>query len=260
MLAEQYKNDTNLNARIHLHTRFSTNPYPWFRWVFDHYDLPANARVLEIGCGPADLWVKNLDRLPAGWKITLTDFSPGMIEAAQRNLAGAGRPFAFKRIDAQSISFDAATFDAVIANHMLYHVPDLSKSVAEMHRVLKPGGTLYTATNGEGHLRELWALFDLVKSGSTTHIKRVSSSFMLENGAARLVPPFTSAIRDDYPDALRVTEVDPLVAYIRSSRTLDRLDLTDDQLAIIRDHIVAHIAEHGTYAIAKSTGLFIAHP
>ena len=119
------------------------------------HNLSADARILEIGYGPADLWVQNLDRLPAGWTITLTDFSVGMIEAAQRNLAGAGRPFTFRPMNAQSIPFDTATFDAVIANHMLYHVPDLTKAVAEIHSVLKPGGTLYAATNGKGHLREL---------------------------------------------------------------------------------------------------------
>ena len=49
----QYRTDQNLKARIELHASFSTNPYPWQRWVFDHLAIPKRARVLELGCGPA---------------------------------------------------------------------------------------------------------------------------------------------------------------------------------------------------------------
>ncbi len=97
-----------------------------------------------------------------------------------------------------------------------------------------------------------------MEPGSTAQIKRAASGFMLEDGAARLVPPFARATRDDDDDALRVTEVEPLIAYIRSARTLDGMNLTDDQLSIVRDHAAAHIAEHGAYPIAKSTGLIVA--
>ena len=53
------------------------------------------------------------------------------------------------------LPFEADTFDAVVANHMLYHVPDRAQALAEMQRVLKPGGQVYLATNGLAHLREL---------------------------------------------------------------------------------------------------------
>ncbi|HKI53048.1 MAG TPA: hypothetical protein VJ987_02910, partial [Anaerolineales bacterium] len=50
---DQYKDSTNLNARVELHNRFSTNQYGWFNWVFDALmNLPANAKILELGCGP----------------------------------------------------------------------------------------------------------------------------------------------------------------------------------------------------------------
>jgi len=258
MLAEQYKNDANLNARIQLHTRFSTNMYPWFRWVFDHFDVPATARILEIGCGPADLWVQNLDRLPAGWEVTLVDFSPGMIEAARRNLATTGRTFAFEIADAQALPFDTATFDAVIADHMLYHVPDLPKAVSEIHRVLEPGGALYAATNGAGHLRELWALIDPFVPGSFERAARVASGFTLENGAAVLVPPFAHVARHEYPDALEITAVEPLIAYIRSSNTLAGVDFAAEHTFALRAQVAAHIAAHGAYHVGKSTGLFVA--
>ena len=82
LLNEQYKNADNLTARAQLHIRFSTNRYRWQSWLFDQFDLPPDARVIELGTGPSWLWVENIQRIPAGWNITLTDFSPGMIDEA----------------------------------------------------------------------------------------------------------------------------------------------------------------------------------
>jgi ubiquinone/menaquinone biosynthesis C-methylase UbiE len=88
----QYRDASNLNARIALHERFSTNAYGWQRWVFDQLELPPDARVLELGCGTGKLWVENRDRTPEGWDVTLTDASPGMLREARRNL-GLDRRF-----------------------------------------------------------------------------------------------------------------------------------------------------------------------
>jgi cyclopropane fatty-acyl-phospholipid synthase-like methyltransferase len=51
LLTRQYHNASNLEARIALHARFSTNIYGWFRWLFDHLDLLPQSRILELGCG-----------------------------------------------------------------------------------------------------------------------------------------------------------------------------------------------------------------
>ncbi len=67
------------------------------------------------------------DRIPSTWDITLSDLSSGMLDSAWRNLVVTGRNYKFKEIDAQEIPFEDETFDAVIANHMLYHVPDRAK-------------------------------------------------------------------------------------------------------------------------------------
>ncbi len=144
-MADQYGDASNLNARIALHERFSANAYGWPRWVFDQLDLPDESHLLEIGCGAGGLWADNLDRIPAGWEITLTDASPGMLAEAQRNLS-IQRRFAFRLADAQKLPFEDGAFDAVIANHMLYHVPDRPRAFSEIARVLRDGGTLYAAT------------------------------------------------------------------------------------------------------------------
>lgn len=66
LLNQQYHNADKLNARIRLHAEFSTNPYGWLQWVFDHFDLPKYARILELGCGPGNLWLENQARIHLG--------------------------------------------------------------------------------------------------------------------------------------------------------------------------------------------------
>ncbi|HJT55387.1 MAG TPA: class I SAM-dependent methyltransferase [Ktedonobacteraceae bacterium] len=140
LLTSQYKDSSNLNARIQIHKLFSTNRTAFHRWVFDHFHVPHPARLLEAGCGPGYLWAQNRDRIPEDWEITLSDFSAGMLQEAQSRLSGGSGHFSFQLFDIQSIPFENEHFDTVIANHMLYHVPDRAKALSEIRRVLKPGG------------------------------------------------------------------------------------------------------------------------
>jgi ubiquinone/menaquinone biosynthesis C-methylase UbiE len=111
--------------------------------------------ILEIGCGPGYLWLKNRDRLDAGWDITLSDFSPGMLKASRKNLGLTSFLLKFAVIDAGSIALPDGSVDVALANHMLYHVRDRETAIAEIVRVLKPGGRLFASTSGQDHLCEL---------------------------------------------------------------------------------------------------------
>ncbi|MCE7981066.1 MAG: class I SAM-dependent methyltransferase [Caldilinea sp. CFX5] len=263
VVQEQYRNSANLDARIRLHQLFSTNPYRWLRWVFDQIAAPAETLILEVGCGPASLWVENSDRIPAGWQITLTDQSPGMIAQAQQNLAATAHPFQFAQMDAQALDFADGAFDAVIANHMLYHVPDLPRALSEIRRVLKPGGRLYAATNGKMHMAELRTLiqsFDPALDYMATAAPP-ERFFSLENGAAHLTPWFADLALRHYEDRLAVTEVAALVDYVFSMMTFTgaRYDNPATARAAFTAHAAAQMAQQGgVFTIQKATGLFIA--
>ena len=128
--AEQYRDASNLNARIALHELFSTNPHALPLWIFDQLEPPDDASILEIGCGTGNLWAENTKRIPEGWQITLTDASPGMICEAQQRLSGS-HSFRFQVANAQELPFADESFDAVIAAHMLYHVPDRDNAFSD---------------------------------------------------------------------------------------------------------------------------------
>lgn len=263
---QQYANASNLNARIVIHQRFSTNPHGWIPFVHDALStLPPNAAILEVGCGPASLWAPALERVPPGWRITLTDFSDGMLEEARRALAGApaevAAQFTFRQANAQELPFANATidagFDAVIANHMLYHVPDRARAIGEVRRVLKPGGTFFAATNGESHMAEQWRLGDLfVQQHGLTSADwhgTVGRTFSLENGAAQLEAYFADVTLLYYEDALRVTEVEPLLRYYYSMGVIPA-DLEEPLRAFLQTELEAR---GGVIEIGKSTGIFI---
>ena len=249
---DQYKDSSNLDARVEIHRRFSTNPYGWFTWMFDALvKLPADAKILELGCGPAHLWRDCSDRIPAGWDITLSDLSPGMLDSAWRNLVVTGRAFRFQEIDAQDIPFADEIFDAVIANFMLYHVPDRQKALNETRRVLKPGGRLFAATVGDSHMRE--ALRWTRQVGNET-MASVPVPFTLENGLDQLASVFSKVELARYPDGLQVTEVKPLIAYILSN--VPAGDRIESALADVEQELEEELKGKGRIVITKDSGLF----
>jgi SAM-dependent methyltransferase len=247
---EQYRDDANLAARIALHQRFSLNREPWQRWVFGHLMLPDHARVLELGCGRGDLWWENRDRISATWRLVLTDLSPGMIAAARQRLIDP--PVEFAVADAQALPYADSAFDLVVANHMLYHVPDRPSVFHEIRRVLRPEGRMIAAANGDGHLRELAALARRHAPEVMHEMETVG--FSLDNGAEQLRPWFAHVRRDEFPDGLAITEVEPLVAYVCSTRAGQFLDA--ERVAALRAEVEERIAVDGAFRVTKRAGIF----
>jgi SAM-dependent methyltransferase len=239
-MSEQYATDVNLRARINLHQRFSTSKEDWHRWLFDRVAPPAEARILEVGCGPAEFWKRNLDQVDPSWQLTLSDQSAGMIESA-RNVLADGAEYAVADVD--ELPFADESFDVVMAHHMLYHVPDRPRAFAEIRRVLVSGGKLHAATNGAGHLDELGALYDAPFS---EHLE----AFGLETGPTQLAPFFANIEVERFEGELRVTEAEPVLAYIRSSFVYDGRPL--DQAA---ETVSAAIKRDGAFRIGTCAGL-----
>jgi SAM-dependent methyltransferase len=232
---QQYRDDSNFRARVDLHARFSTNPEPWPRWVFDRLEIGSQAGVLEVGCGPAELWKANRDRIPEGWRLVLADLSPGMLEAAHVVLGDRAE---YHVADAQELAFADASFDAAIANHMLYHVPDRARALSELARVLLPGGRFYASTNGAEHLKEIKGLLD---HESEWH-------FRLETGEEELAEHFVDVELELYPCDLEVTEVEPVLAFVRS--------MDHGEVEGAEDRVRGAIEREGSFHVTKSSGLF----
>jgi len=251
-VGRQYGDASKLDARIQLHALYSTNTCPWQSWVFDQLALAPGSRILELGAGKGDLWRDSRRHLSAGWQIVLTDLFPRMILSATQRLANSCRWFSFAVADAHSIPFADRQFDAVIANHMLYHVPDRAQALGEIHRTLRPGGQLFAATNGEAHMRQLE---DLVQRFEPDLGYRLGElGFTLENGAQQLSPWFSNIELRLHADSLCVTEVEPLVDYVFSTVEAD----DETQRAFAGFVSIELESQGGAIHIGKNSGMLIA--
>jgi len=258
-MKKQYGTADNLNSRMLLHQLFSTNKLGWTKWVFQNYALKPNQTVLELGCGNAATWRENAQLVPNGIKLTLSDFSSGMLDAARQNTAELGFVDAYAVIDAQSIPFSDDAFDIVIANHMLYHVPNVRMALMEVARVLKPHGVFYATSIGKDNMRELVSLLHDFDPGMDFAQDAILNAFGLESGKALLAQVFDSVEVRRYEDSLHVTQPKPLVDYILSSQGMGNVNeiIVGDRVQAFHEYVKALIANDGAIDIQKDAGIII---
>lgn len=190
----------------------------------------APRRVLEVGCGDGRFSAMVRDR--CGASVTAADLSPGMVA-----LAGA-RGLDAVVADVQDLPFDDGTFDVAVACWMLYHAPDLAAAVAELARVVRPGGRLVACTMGYGMVREVW---DLVDDGDTV----LDLSFNEHNGEQVLGAAFDSVRRHEIRGHVRFPDRDAVVDYMRATLTrahlAERLPMFDGPFDATT-HTVVYVA------------------
>lgn len=98
----------------------------------------AEGRVLEVAVGTG----QNLGHYPSGAELTGVDLSPGMLARARARVAGLGLRAELVEGDAQNLAFADGAFDTVLCAMALCTIPDQRRALAEMRRVLRPGGLL----------------------------------------------------------------------------------------------------------------------
>jgi SAM-dependent methyltransferase len=186
-------------------------------------------RVLEVGCGPGELSARIAEDL--GADVEAVDISPRMVELAQ------GRGVEARVGDVQALPFHDESFDCAVAAWMLYHVPDVSRGLSELHRVLRPGGRLVAVTNYSDHLKELRELV-----GAPV---RAAQPFRGEIGEQILRGRFAKVEKRDAGGTVRFPDRDAVVAYVKASISLFGTDEVPDfdGPLIVRRRPVIFVAE-----------------
>lgn len=165
--------------------------------------------VLEVGCGPGELSQRIGEELCAS--VIALDISPRMVELAR------GRGVHARVGDAQALPFEDASFDLAVAAWMLYHVPDVSRALSELARVLRPGGHLVAVTNYLDHLGELRAIAAQSDTG-------FESAFSGDNGRTLLEQHFATVDEQDAAGSIRFPDRESVVSYLESSISLKGAD------------------------------------
>lgn len=256
---QQYNNASKLSARIRLHENYSTNTQSIPKLIFDLMlqEIPSKANILEIGTGRGDLWAENAHRIPDDWSMTLTDLSTGMVEDNKAHLGELAERMSYDVVNAMDIPYPDNSFDVVLANYMLYHVPDRAKAIGEFRRVLKPDGVLFTATNGNNHMKKLYIFAQHIDE-VTQWQSLVEETFGLQNGTGQLMPYFTDIRMVQFINNLWIPSAQPIIDYIESMVTIDGEHIIREREDEIRDNLDTIIANKGGILIEKETGIFIA--
>ena len=186
----------------------------------------APRHVLEVGGGQGELAERIVGGL--GVELTFVDQSERMVELAH------ARGISAEVGDVQRLRFADATFDTAIAAWMLYHVPDLDRGLAELARVVEPGGHLVAVTNAQDHLRELCDVIGV----------DFRSGFARETGEEALLRHFRAVARaPSFDGVVTITDADAVYAYRDSMIVSDKSrDLDFDLPLRVRTAVSVFVA------------------
>ena len=248
-----YADPSGLAARASLYV----SQRPYIDLVDEALDVlgPVEGRVVgDVGCG-SGRYVGVLRR--AGARVIGIDLSVGML---------AGVPDATPLIaaDSQSLPLVDSSFDVVMMMHMLYHVPEPARAVAEAARALRPGGTLLVATNGRRHLaemNELWLpLLDRTGLRASLQDAGLVNQLVTADEARHIIAA-------QFPDpevrwlrsSVVVTDPAPVVRHAASTTAAQAVgDQSDGLLEELREAIAAQIHRDGQFTITTEVAFLIA--
>jgi ubiquinone/menaquinone biosynthesis C-methylase UbiE len=114
----------------------------------------ARGDVLEVAVGTG----RNLPFYPPGIRLVGIDLTPAMLGIARARARGLGMNVALLEGDAQALPFADASFDTVVCTLALNAIPDDRAAIAEMYRVLRPGGRLLLLGHVASHHRVVCAI------------------------------------------------------------------------------------------------------
>ncbi len=258
-LRYQYNDADKLRIRIDTHERYSERTNDTFAsWLLALVDAAPGQLLLDVGCGPG---AYHAALASAGARVVGVDASRGMLREV---LAQAPTAAAAAQADAQRLPLRNALFDRVMANHMLYHVPDQPAALRELRRVLKPSGRVIMATNGADNFARLDALHHAAASslgyaGSPHDALR----FTLDDlSLVRSVFPSAELfVRDD---AFLFRDANSALRYYATG-AIDAIEHRPEDashraplLREMGDAIAAIIAREGVFRVAKLAGCFVA--
>ena len=216
--APLYESGADLGVRVGVfgqHLRLDPGSLSRLREVSD--TLSARSPILDVGCGLGE------PLLPVGPTIfDHVDLVGGDLSFSQlRTIVarrGSANPVRVARFDAVRLPFRSRSVSAVLARHMLYHVPDPRVAAAEAARVLTAGGLLVATTNSSRSRPELQDSHrEAVRLLGGKDVPRMSRNFDAETGAAKLAASFANIQALPWSGVLDFPDLESVLSYYRST-------------------------------------------
>jgi len=244
---------TDLQTRIDIHNQFGGRNID--QWMLQLLALKQGSKILDVGCGSGKQCFSFFNELGGDCDITGGDVSTELLaQARQANAQTANRvSFIYLNFN-ERFPLDENAFDLVSCCFAIYYAENVPFTIGEMHRVLKPGGKLFTT----GPMPENKRLFyDIIRDATQKPIPPMP-------GSSRFSTEFLSVIREKFSSVevhifenpLTFPEVQPFVDYTRASLSEDRKlwsTFFDDKEDF--EQIMARIAEAAKRRLEKDGSL-----
>lgn len=261
----EYRETTNdLQTRIDIHSKYGARDID--AWMLDILKLQPGSVILDVGCGAGKQCFSYHQYLQGDATITGGDVNPDLLAQAQEINRKRGNPIRFISLDFNKpFPLEENQYDLVSCCFAIYYAENISFTIGEMHRVLKPGGRLFT-TGPMPQNKQLF--YDIIREATGKPIPPMP-------GSSRYSSQIYSAIQEQFSNVethifenpLIFESVDPFLAYTRASLSEDRklwnsfFQSKDDFEAIMA--AIQEVATHrlkadGKLVMTKVVGGFVA--
>ena len=256
-----YRDDENLKARQSIY-QFAVGPID-LEWRLGGVEWTGDELVLDLGCGNG-LDLGQLAPRSAVGRIVGSDLSLGMLHTIQPWASSTPVPVDLVQSDICALPFRDGVADVALAMHMLYHVPDIPAALAEVRRVLGPGGVLLASCNSGDAMAAMSRPLDEAVSTVVGRPVRAMPelAFTTESGRALLEPFFSDVELRTNATAFRVPTADPVVAAGAESVRDPVMAMVGDVdwpavVAEFRRLVDDRIAREGAFAFDIVSGVFV---
>jgi ubiquinone/menaquinone biosynthesis C-methylase UbiE len=260
-----YKETTNdLLTRIDIHNKFGSRDID--AWMLELLDLKKGMKILDVGCGSGKQCFSYHQYLQGDADITGGDVSTELLGQARAQNSKKGNPIRFIDLNFnQPFDFKENTFDMLSCCFAIYYAEDMPFTIREMHRVIKPGGRLFTS----GPMPENKALFyDIIHEASGKPIPLMPGSSRYASEILSTIKQLFSRVEVHiFENPLTFNTIDPFLDYTRASLSEDRRlwrdlfagpDDFEQVMQKISGVAARRLAKDGKLVMTKVVGGFLA--
>ena len=254
----------DLAKRIDIHSRFGSRDID--QWMLEILDLQLNSKILDVGCGSGKQCFSFYHHLNGQADITGTDVSESLLNEAREKNKAINNAVDFKFLDFDKpFSLPENHFNLISACFTIYYAQDIPFTLSEMHRLLVPGGRLFTTGPMPANKQ---VFYDIIKTATDKPIPPMpGSSRYASQIYGTMKDLFSKTEQHIFENPLTFDTIEPFMVYTRASMSEDRklwnsLFQTHEEFETVMGEIeeVAHeyIQRDGKIVMTKVVGGFIA--
>ena len=254
----------DLARRINIHSQFGSRDID--QWMLEILDLQPGIKILDVGCGSGKQCFSFFHHLQGNVQITGTDVSESLLTDAREKNKAIDDAVDFRFLDFnQRFDLPENHYDLISACFAIYYAQDIPFTLSEMHRLLVPGGRLFT-TGPMPSNKQLF--YDIIKEATGKPIPPMpGSSRYASEIFGTMQALFSKTEQHIFENPLTFDSVEPFMVYTRASMSEDRklwnsLFQTHDEfenvMAAIEKTAQRHLERDGKLVMTKVVGGFIA--